>query len=641
MIKQFRLFSLIIFTLVATSTTAQAPFSRGVNITGWFQASGPRQIQFSQYSKKDFENIKSLGCDAIRLPVNLFHMTSGNPDYTIDPLFLSMLDQALDWAEELRLYLIIDNHTSDDLASQNPNLETTLVKVWTQLANRYKDRSDYILYEIMNEPNGSAMTTQKWGQIQQSAINAIRLSDTRHTIIVGGAGYNSYNELAALPVYTDNKLIYTFHFYDPFVFTHQGASWPSPSMISLANVPFPYNASTMPAVPSDLVGTWVGSALNNYKNEGTVAKIKSLIDIAVAFRTARNIKLYCGEFGVYIPNSKNTDRCFWYSEVRKYLEEKNIAWTIWDYKGGFGLFEKGSNEDFRYDVNISLIQALGLTEPPQQTYVQHPDSVGFSIYTDYIGENISDASYASGGTVDFYSVNSPNYGRYCLMWSGSNQYGTVGFNFTPDKDLSQLRAQNYALSMMIKGDSPGAKFQLRFTDTKTAVAGDHPWRMNFTVDETIAAWDNKWHKVFIPLTRFAEGGSWDNGTWYNPTNSFDWKSVDQFSLVAEQAALTGKTFWLDNIQISNMDTARVNTGIVDINSDKTAVTVYPNPAVDYTSIQTFEEVHQIVLFNISGIPVKKITGSKTVPLGDIPPGIYMAFIQYGNQQFCSKKIIRK
>ena len=641
MLKQFRLFSLIICTLVASSTTAQAPFSRGVNITGWFQASGPRQIQFSQYSKKDFENIKSLGCDAIRLPVNLFHMTSGNPDYTIDPLFLSMLDQALDWAEELRLYLIIDNHTSDDLASQNPNLETALVKVWTQLANRYKDRSDYILYEIMNEPNGSAMTTQKWGQIQQSAINAIRLSDTRHTIIVGGAGFNSYNELAALPVYTDNKLIYTFHFYDPFVFTHQGASWPSPSMVSLANVPFPYNASTMPAVPSDLVGTWVGSALNNYKNEGTVAKIKSLIDIAVAFRTARNIKLYCGEFGVYIPNSKNTDRCFWYSEVRKYLEEKNIAWTIWDYKGGFGLFEKGSNEDFRYDVNISLIQALGLTEPPQQTYVQHPDSVGFSIYTDYIGENISDASYASGGTVDFYSANSPNYGRYCLMWSGSNQYGTVGFNFTPDKDLSQLRAQNYALSMMIKGDSPGAKFQLRFTDTKTAVAGDHPWRMNFTVDETIAAWDNKWHKVFIPLTRFAEGGSWDNGTWYNPTNSFDWKSVDQFSLVAEQAALSGKTFWLDNIQISNMDTARVNTGIVDINSDKTAVTVYPNPAVDYTSIQTIEEVRQIVLFNISGIPVKKITGSKTVPLGDIPPGIYMAFIQYGNQQFCSKKIIRK
>ena len=641
MLKQFRLFSLIICTLVASSTTAQAPFSRGVNITGWFQASGPRQIQFSQYSKKDFENIKSLGCDAIRLPVNLFHMTSGNPDYTIDPLFLSMLDQALDWAEELRLYLIIDNHTSDDLASQNPNLETALVKVWTQLANRYKDRSDYILYEIMNEPNGSAMTTQKWGQIQQSAINAIRLSDTRHTIIVGGAGYNSYNELAALPVYTDNKLIYTFHFYDPFVFTHQGASWPSPSMVSLANVPFPYNASTMPAVPSDLVGTWVGSALNNYINEGTVAKIKSLIDIAVAFRTARNIKLYCGEFGVYIPNSKNTDRCFWYSEVRKYLEEKNIAWTIWDYKGGFGLFEKGTNEDFRYDVNIPLIQALGLTEPPQQTYVQRPDSVGFSIYTDYIGENISDASYASGGTVDFYSANSPNYGRYCLMWSGSNQYGTVGFNFTPDKDLSQLRAQNYALSMMIKGDSPGAKFQLRFTDTKTAVAGDHPWRMNFTVDETIAAWDNKWHKVFIPLTRFAEGGSWDNGTWYNPTNSFDWKSVDQFSLVAEQAALTGKTFWLDNIQISNMDTARVNTGIVDINSDKTAVTVYPNPAVDYTSIQTSEEVHQIILFNISGIPVKKITGSKTVPLGDIPPGIYMAIIQYGNQQFCSKKIIRK
>ena len=58
MLKQFRLFSLIICTLVASSTTAQAPFSRGVNITGWFQASGPRQIQFSQYSKKILKILK-------------------------------------------------------------------------------------------------------------------------------------------------------------------------------------------------------------------------------------------------------------------------------------------------------------------------------------------------------------------------------------------------------------------------------------------------------------------------------------------------------------------------------------------------------------------------------------------------------
>src|ERR1035437_1959167 len=116
------------------SIQAATPFSRGVNLTGWFQTSGTRQIQFSKYTKKDFQNIKSLGSDVIRLPINLFYMTSGSPDYTIDPLFFDFLDQAVTWAEELQLYLIIDNHTSDDLASKNPNLQTVLTKVWTQMA---------------------------------------------------------------------------------------------------------------------------------------------------------------------------------------------------------------------------------------------------------------------------------------------------------------------------------------------------------------------------------------------------------------------------------------------------------------------------------------------------------------------------
>src|SRR5665811_856673 len=92
-------------------------------------------------------------------------------------------------------------------------------------------------------------------------------------------------------------------------------------------------------------------------------------------------------------------------------------------------------------------------------------------------------------------------GKYCLAWSGAAQYGTVGFNFAPDKDLSTLRAQNYALSLLVRGNSSGASFDLRFTDTKTG-STDHPWRMNFTMTESKAIWDGKWHKVYIPLTSF-------------------------------------------------------------------------------------------------------------------------------------------
>jgi endoglucanase len=343
---------------------SETPFKRGVNLTGWLQASGPRQIQFTRFTRQDIVNIKSLGCDVIRLPMNLHFMTDGAPDYTIDPLFYNFLDQIVDWTEELHLHLILDNHTFDPRSNTDPNIEDVLVRVWKQMAAHYKERSSLIYYEILNEPHG--ISDQLWNETQQNVINAIRNIDQKHTIIVGPAGWNSYNNLKNMPQYEDDNLIYTFHFYDPFLFTHQGASWTSPSLVSLAGVPFPYDASRMPDCPDNLENTWVKGSLANYRNEGTVEHVKELIDIAVAFQNERNVPLFCGEFGVYKPNSSDTDRVYWYSVVRNHLEEKDISWTIWDYKGGFGLFKKGTDELFDYDLNVPLVEALDLTAPPQK-----------------------------------------------------------------------------------------------------------------------------------------------------------------------------------------------------------------------------------------------------------------------------------
>lgn len=339
-------------------------FHRGVNLTNWFQAANDHEIPFSKFTKQDFINIKSLGCDVIRLPINLFAMTSGAPDYTIGPVFYNYLDQAVSWAEDEKIHLIIDNHSFDPAVNTSPDVGSVLVKVWKQLAEHYKNRSKYIYYEILNEPHG--ISNQAWGKIQGTVIDTIRTIDTTHTIIVGGADWNSYNDLQGLPEYSDHNLIYTFHFYDPMVFTHQGASWTNPSMVPLSGVPFPYNASKMPGIPNSLKGTWVASSLNNYKNEGTVAHIKQLIDIAARFKDQRGVPVYCGEFGVYMENSSNTDRVYWYEQVRKYLEEKGIPWTIWDYQGGFGVFKKGSQDRFNYDLNIPMIKALGLKAPAQK-----------------------------------------------------------------------------------------------------------------------------------------------------------------------------------------------------------------------------------------------------------------------------------
>ncbi|MDO9257377.1 MAG: cellulase family glycosylhydrolase [Bacteroidales bacterium] len=609
-----------LFFFFIQSSQAQVPFHRGVNLTNWFQADNARKIQFRKYTKKDFMDIKSLGCDVIRLPINLHGMTSGAPDYTIDPLFISFLDSAVNWAEELNLYLLIDNHSFDPAVNTSPDIGQILTKVWPQLAEYYKNRSNYIIYEILNEPHG--ITNQLWGSIQQQTIDAIRSKDTKHTIIVGPSGYNGYNDLAQMPVYTDQNLIYTFHFYDPFLFTHQGASWSTPSMEPLSGVPFPYAQPEMPVCPPSLVGTWIQSSLNNYSADGTVAKVKSLIDIAVNFRNTRNINIFCGEFGVYIPNSDNADRAFWYQTVKDYLDLKSIPWTIWDYKGGFGIFEKGSSELFESDLNIPLLGALGFNIPEQHSQLIKPDSVGFRIYDDYIGQGIQDASYSSG-TIDYYSYLLPNNDRYCLYWSGGPQYTAVSLDFVPDKDLSRLVSSGYALDMIVRGNTTGIKFDIRFLDSKTSDPLDHPWRMRVTLDGTIPGWDKRWHHLHIPLTQFTEHGAWDNNTWYTPTGKFDWSAIDRMEIVSEYGSIDGKEVWFDNIMITDQDTASVveaeTLGInaKPVSGNSPGLILMPNPMKESTLISGYVPESGLAKISIYSINGQKITDlvNKTLPEG--------------------------
>lgn len=365
-IKRF-FWIIAVLMIVSCAPAQQTPFNRGVNLTGWFQASSARKVHYKKYSKQDFINIQSLGFDVIRLPINLHYMTDGPPNYLLDDIFLENLKQVIDWAEELQIHLILDNHTFSPSIDTDPGVGKILNKVWAQMAQEFADRSEYIYYEILNEPHG--IKDRVWNKIQGEVIETIREYDSKHYIVVGPAGWNSYNNLDAMPEYDDDKLIYTFHFYDPFLFTHQGASWNTPSMLEIKNIPFPYDAASMPSMPPIFEGTWVENLYDNYPTEGTAAKVRDLIDIAVAFREERQVPIFCGEFGVYQLTSDEADRVRWYGTVVNYLDSMNIAWTMWDYHGGFGLFEENSNGLFEHDLNIPLLKAMGLNVPEKEEYL--------------------------------------------------------------------------------------------------------------------------------------------------------------------------------------------------------------------------------------------------------------------------------
>ncbi|MDZ7314839.1 MAG: cellulase family glycosylhydrolase [candidate division KSB1 bacterium] len=630
----------LVFSIVAFA--GQVPFSKGVNLTGWFQASGVRQVQFSKFTKQDFLNIQSLGCDVVRLPINLIAMSNGMPNYTLDPLFYYFLDQVIDWAEELGIYLILDYHATESSTFTDPNLEKSLIALWTQMAERYKNRSNHILYEVINEPHDIA--DNKWGSIQKNVIEAIRKVDQTHTIVVTGAQWGGYNALAAIPKYTDENLLYSFHFYDPFIFTHQGAGWTSPSLTSLAGVPFPYDPARMPACPPDLKGTWIENSLaGGYRVDGTEKKIKELIGMAIKFRDTRKVPVYCGEFGVYMLNAANEDRVRWYGVVAPYLTEQGIPWTMWDYTGGFGIFRKGGSDLFEHDVNVELVAAMGLNPPPQKEFILKPDSTGFDIYTDGFGRRIFESSWAGSGSIDFYNEEEPAKGSFCIKMEEVDQYCHTGFRFKPIKDLSELVKKGYALDIYLRTDNTNLMFDIRFIDTKTEDPNDHPWRMKYTVSRAQAKWDGNWKHLQIPLKNFVEGGSWDNA-WYNPEGKFDWKAVNEFQIVAEHYNFKGRTLYIDHIRIVDPNVVKVEEPAVP---EVFRLTNHPNPFNPTTTIVYELAVPghaRLEIFDLRGrlvavlVDAPQAAGVHRVPFAaeHLAAGVYLCRLAIGDRSIVHK-----
>ena len=229
------------------SQSTELPFKKGIDILTWFEAYKAEELpNLNKYDENDFAMLKSMGVEIIRLPIHFENLME--PTYTgkvLDIVF-EKLDQVCDWAEKYQIYLVIDDHSfnAQDVQKNPPDAKRQkehLEALWPQVAERYKDRSDYIIYEILNEPVGRGDLPAKWYKIQQEIIDLIRKYDTKHTIVVTSPNWSSIDTLVKMKPYKDPNLIYTFHFYEPGLFCTQGTTWSAGTDVK--NVPFPYDKS--------------------------------------------------------------------------------------------------------------------------------------------------------------------------------------------------------------------------------------------------------------------------------------------------------------------------------------------------------------------------------------------------------------
>lgn len=334
-----------VITSIAIANPLQAKavqyLNRGYNITNWLEQG--RFTGFT-YDEAFVEKLALAGFKGVRLPIDFdlyVESSTGNGDtldVTVHPDLFTVLDSFDAWTQKHGLSLTIDYHQYSTLPDKaNANSVATAVRLWGKVAEHFASnpREDLFL-ELVNEPElsfgGTDPTQAEWTGIAQRMIDAIRASNTTHTIIFGDTEWYGIGPLTRRTPFSDTNVIYAFHDYDPFIFTHQGASWAN--MGSTHDIPFPYDPSRWSEYYSDLgfnpfMESWVLQSVQNYYQDGSRSALRNKILGAKRWAVTNNVPVICNEFGAYDATSRLEDRARYYTDLISIFEELEIPWQHW------------------------------------------------------------------------------------------------------------------------------------------------------------------------------------------------------------------------------------------------------------------------------------------------------------------------
>ena len=303
------------------------------DFANWAEAN-KRKVRMAEIAKAGMKNV--------RIPICFGAWASIKEPFKWDyPENLAMADSMISWALQNKLMVSIDLHHTE-LDGSIPNAATTkrLVWLWTQIANRYKNLDpEKAVFELRNEPHD--MTADVWRTQANELISTVRKIAPNHTLIVGAEDWNGLDALIKMKPYDDDNIIYTFHFYDPFIFTHQGATWAGDGLSDIKGATFPYSKPVV--VPAKAVGTWVENTIKNYANEGTVQNIVNRFKKAKKWSDDNNLPIYCGEFGSYNLISDTESRCQHAQAIYNTMGLLEISGSWWEWDGGFSMLGNNNN----------------------------------------------------------------------------------------------------------------------------------------------------------------------------------------------------------------------------------------------------------------------------------------------------------
>jgi len=285
------------------------PFLRGVNVLGYdpyWTDTSRRRFQW-----RHFGEIRKAGFDFVRVNLQAFrHMDAGNK---LEPQWLNKLDDVVRHAQKAGLGVILDEHDFNVCSNDVDACRNKLLDFWRQVAPRYKKAPRSVAFELLNEPH-DRLNGEVWNTLLAQALNVVRQTNPTRIVVVGPTHWNSLNDLPLLKLPPDQNLLVTFHYYEPFHFTHQGATWAGEEVKQLHGIAWGSEQDRM-AMRADF-------------------------DKVAAWSAANRRPILLGEFGAYDKSGTPLAlRTAYFGAARTEAEHHGFGWAYWQFEGDFVVWD--------------------------------------------------------------------------------------------------------------------------------------------------------------------------------------------------------------------------------------------------------------------------------------------------------------
>lgn len=269
----------------------------------------------------------NCGFGVLRIPVAWSNLMG--EDYTISPDYMARVKQITDWTLDSGMYAIVNIHYDNGWWKNFPDDKEECMKkytrVWEQITENFKDYSDKLMFESLNEEGGweslwnrySGSTDGKaesfglLNEINQKFVDIVRASGgnnpLRHLLI---AGYNTdidltCDELFVMPSDTANRCAVSVHYYTPstFCILEKDASW--------------------------------GKAQSEWGSEEDVELLTHYMDMLKENFADKGIPVIIGEYGVSTGNKTPETIRLFLSSVAKEAYKRELCPVLWDITGVF------------------------------------------------------------------------------------------------------------------------------------------------------------------------------------------------------------------------------------------------------------------------------------------------------------------